>query len=722
MEINQFNENKVFDELKELCICKGYAHAIAYFCIKSNLVMFNGIIDADDFLPMYTRDRLLRTEITTLIGLMIKGNMDNALLEPSSLLHITQKTEELLENLHHSISMPMVDSKNNHGNEIHSSSLNISSALAMREPIFYAGESAYSFQHLDFSIRRYHLDNPWIEANMGFNISEAVDIINSITQLQYDKLKNSGLIGAEALELSCTLLSTLIFSVNELVSVSGYPASIVNNVLSAFSIFKPQSNTSFNSLNDYNEIVAKPIIRINDKKYLLYQSYSLTQALYESPFYWFLLDKSYVNTAMFHRGSFTETFAKNRLEFVIGKKNVHNNVKIYRNSGKDAVGEIDVLVVFADRIIVLQAKSKRLTYSARSGNDKALQDDFKKSIQDSYDQAFTCSEYLLKNDSMLVLCNGDKLVIDRDIKEIFIICVVSDQYPALSMQCNSFLKHKTSEIIKSPYIADIFILDVLCEMLDSPLYFFSYLNRRSMFYDKLIAESELAILAFHLNQNLWIDNDYTFYIDNDICTDIDAAMSVRRLGFPGKRVPVGILTWLKESPVGRIIESIEKSDSKYSIDLGLFLLELREDTINEINKTINTLSKKSIKDGMHHDFSMMIDKTGLTVHCNTMPFIIAKKNLEIHCESKKYSQRSDRWFGVCINPNNTSLRFAIVADYIWEWSSEFEDSSNKCLTVPRSMLEKGQSVKIGRNDPCPCGSGKKFKKCCGDLIAKKRGL
>ncbi|WP_369694458.1 SEC-C metal-binding domain-containing protein [Mailhella massiliensis] len=22
-------------------------------------------------------------------------------------------------------------------------------------------------------------------------------------------------------------------------------------------------------------------------------------------------------------------------------------------------------------------------------------------------------------------------------------------------------------------------------------------------------------------------------------------------------------------------------------------------------------------------------------------------------------------------------------------------------------------VKVGRNDPCPCGSGKKFKKCCG---------
>jgi preprotein translocase subunit SecA len=23
------------------------------------------------------------------------------------------------------------------------------------------------------------------------------------------------------------------------------------------------------------------------------------------------------------------------------------------------------------------------------------------------------------------------------------------------------------------------------------------------------------------------------------------------------------------------------------------------------------------------------------------------------------------------------------------------------------------SDKVGRNDPCPCGSGKKYKKCCG---------
>ncbi len=29
-----------------------------------------------------------------------------------------------------------------------------------------------------------------------------------------------------------------------------------------------------------------------------------------------------------------------------------------------------------------------------------------------------------------------------------------------------------------------------------------------------------------------------------------------------------------------------------------------------------------------------------------------------------------------------------------------------------SQIPKTKQRKIGRNDPCPCGSGKKYKKCC----------
>ena len=34
-------------------------------------------------------------------------------------------------------------------------------------------------------------------------------------------------------------------------------------------------------------------------------------------------------------------------------------------------------------------------------------------------------------------------------------------------------------------------------------------------------------------------------------------------------------------------------------------------------------------------------------------------------------------------------------------------------TAPKATVGAAKSGKVGRNDPCPCGSGKKYKKCCG---------
>lgn len=38
------------------------------------------------------------------------------------------------------------------------------------------------------------------------------------------------------------------------------------------------------------------------------------------------------------------------------------------------------------------------------------------------------------------------------------------------------------------------------------------------------------------------------------------------------------------------------------------------------------------------------------------------------------------------------------------------DAPNAGATTP---VKKTADRKVGRNDPCPCGSGKKYKKCCG---------
>ncbi|MDR1414170.1 MAG: SEC-C domain-containing protein [Puniceicoccales bacterium] len=34
-------------------------------------------------------------------------------------------------------------------------------------------------------------------------------------------------------------------------------------------------------------------------------------------------------------------------------------------------------------------------------------------------------------------------------------------------------------------------------------------------------------------------------------------------------------------------------------------------------------------------------------------------------------------------------------------------------SAPKIVIRHSAIPKINRNDPCPCGSGKKYKKCCG---------
>lgn len=43
---------------------------------------------------------------------------------------------------------------------------------------------------------------------------------------------------------------------------------------------------------------------------------------------------------------------------------------------------------------------------------------------------------------------------------------------------------------------------------------------------------------------------------------------------------------------------------------------------------------------------------------------------------------------------------------------EFQRIQDDKFFTPRSKQEKIEEIKVGRNDPCPCGSGKKYKKCC----------
>ena len=56
------------------------------------------------------------------------------------------------------------------------------------------------------------------------------------------------------------------------------------------------------------------------------------------------------------------------------------------------------------------------------------------------------------------------------------------------------------------------------------------------------------------------------------------------------------------------------------------------------------------------------------------------------------------------------------ADWLYtlgEWEEILPKEKRDEITKAYKRSKIAVSNKIGRNDPCPCGSGKKYKKCCG---------
>jgi uncharacterized protein YchJ len=89
-----------------------------------------------------------------------------------------------------------------------------------------------------------------------------------------------------------------------------------------------------------------------------------------------------------------------------------------------------------------------------------------------------------------------------------------------------------------------------------------------------------------------------------------------------------------------------------------------------------------------------------------------------HCELRKYRQQADSWFGLVVRADDGLPKFGVNLSFPWQRDNGLDQVTKEMLTgtPPHAggafMTGAFKPRKIGRNALCPCGSGKKFKKCC----------
>lgn len=722
MDKTNKNEHKVPDlnetltELNKLIKQPGYLYSLLLITISDLFLPLEEYVDVNWW------DKISYQEVSFLFGLLVKSPLDlTTIPDESESKSQTENTYRLLKQLHDYYGLTASGKlfgdtfeKQKSGEPIPPRPNIFTSTEAIIEAVFYDDSGAYDFQYWDSAIQRYSNDNEWITKNLGFKIEDAVELSQfAKTSSEIKRLDPPSKGDFRALCKWALRVFTL--STNDIPK----DKCTVDSIVSRFSVTPGQTNKDFTFPSDYNEINVRPLIRTSDKNLLLPVSFDLARTIDESPFYLIQeLDKRYAPIALKHRGDYTEEVTYQKLVRVFGKDNVYKGAKIRRPKGQGIkkkgyeYTDIDVLVLFGNKAIVIQAKSKKMTLLSRKGNIQKLATDFQEAVQEAYYQGLKSREHILAHDASFVDSNGKEIKLLESINDVYLLTITTDNYPALHMQVHSLLEKKDSD--PWPLAMNVFDLDVLTTYLPDPFDFLYYINQRVHLADKIMAGNEIICLGYHLDQKLFIDSnskydhmmiapDFGQLVDDDIMRQIYGTEEEKKKSRLRQK-------WKNDSFI-QLVTQIKASKVPGLTDAVFFLYNLSSQTADKLVEMMGKQKQESLRDHSPHTMAMPLDSGmgGITFVVEYDRNRDLHEHLMVYSVARKYKTKADEWLGVGSYATSSNIIDSVMySKEPWKYDQKLEKLAS-VVVKPGQVVAIGK--KIGRNEPCYCGSGKKYKKC-----------
>jgi len=420
-------------------------------------------------------------------------------------------------------------------------------------------------------------------------------------------------------------------------------------------------------------------------------------------------DPSYKDQAPLNRGRFAENATANLLRRIFGAGNVYTDVEI-KKSKNQTVTDIDVLAIVGNKAVIAQVKSKRLTELAKIGDETRLAADFKLAVQEAYDQALLCRRALLDRDSKLFV-GGKEIHLSESIDDAYILCITLDHYPAVMHQVDVYLTKKPDDPF--PVAISIFDLDVLAFYLADPFEFAYYLRQRTVLSSYYKADTEMSLLGLHLKQKLFRQKDASLeVVESSFAQLVDANFPVLRGSVPKTAAADKLHHEWKNPDFQLLVDQAKSTNEPRFTDVVFFLYDLAGKGADDLITTLKLLKRKSATDHRSHDARILLSESasGMTILSEPSSPLILRQKLPALARMAKYKSKADVWLGFgCIATSDRLVDAILFSKAPWADDPALEELSQHLRG--RVMTPSGK--KIGRNQPCPCGSGKKFKHCHG---------
>ena len=575
------------------------------------------------------------------------------------------------------------------------------------------------------------------------------DIIEGISKLQYDlsqgridpvnelgKMYNAFLDAEEEerelfidrqREAGCQLLSRIFgTTLNDVCSITGWPGQFVRELS-----FGLGADTSLFEHPEYPgwpiidlPIQKRPFIEI-EGKYYCFDYYSFVDNLYRS------IQKAVTRLDKEYNWSTTQKEASENMvaglfQSLLPSCTVYSNNYYPKGNSKKQLCENDLLVIYYGVAIIVEVKAGSFVYTAPLVDYEQHIKSYKTLIEAPEMQCKRTNDYLLANDTAILYTeSGDEKVrIDKaSISDIFMISVTVDNINEFASKAEklSFLKLQCEAISLS--VDDLM---VYAHYFESPLRFLHFLKQRraATKVDKLATNDELDHLGLYLKHNC-------YYMNYE---GVDEYSSISLFGYREDLDDYfGKLYHPKMNPtkpvqdipplVDRIIGFLDRSTLADKVMISNYLLDFSSDAKRGLSENIEYALKRQLE---IHSYTALSSAGRLPTDLRYTCFINQPgiKNAS-ETEQADYVMSTMLWNGdkervlLCLAFNSAEEITGVVfrtykesdipRDRVQELYAQGKERAERRVRIYKQQ----HGSKIGRNENCPCGSGKKYKKCCG---------
>lgn len=559
---------------------------------------------------------------------------------------------------------------------------------------------------------------------LEYNLSKGwSDAVNDIQKIDFEELMSTE--ESEKIEEARAIVNNL-FSLGlyDVKKATGWPDKFIHSLA-----YEVGGETDFYKHSEFNglpfwrmPVQEKPFVKI-DKIVYCFSHYILFDNFYRC------LQRVLANCNSKNSDSWqknqkkaSEQLVASLFQKLLPGAKIHSENYYPQNESLKNLFENDLIIEYKDALLIVEIKAGAFTYTPAITDYKAHVKSFDNIVNSADNQCIRTLNYLKSRDIASIYDNKreEKAAINlNQFSQIYSFCVSLDDFNEFAAKAE---KVNLIRIELGTIVISIDDLWVYAEYFNEPYEFMHFLKQRkdSTKIKALLLNDELDHLGLYIEHNM-----YPLTVQNELeNTDADA------IYFSGYRERLdnyfGSYEKNKrpeqeiEKEFKRILELVQAGTSIKPLEFSNFLMDLSQDAKSEfVEKLLYVLQRQRIIGGIVPFFTFGDIRYCLFVEDDIVsPWREQKKR--DYVSSILIESGADWYYMITIkidekdSINDVEYCKMTKEEIPLERKDEFQETIHriKQLKVESYKKESGKK-KIGRNDPCPCGSGKKYKYCCG---------